>query len=50
MSRRGRPGCDYIRGWLAFCLRAYVELSQTAPEFFRPRAESATTASATGVV
>lgn len=35
VSRRGRPGCDYIRGWLAFCLRAYVELSQAAPEFFQ---------------
>ncbi|MFF1370388.1 SPASM domain-containing protein [Streptomyces virginiae] len=35
VSRRGRTGCDYIRGWLAFCLSAYVELSQTAPEFFR---------------
>jgi uncharacterized protein len=27
VARRGRPGCDYIRGWLAFCLRAYAELS-----------------------
>ncbi len=35
VARRGRPGCDYIRGWLAFCLRAYVELSESAPEFFR---------------
>ncbi|MFI8104441.1 radical SAM protein [Streptomyces sp. NPDC086023] len=34
VSRRGRPGCDYIRGWLAFCLRAYVELTQSAPDFF----------------
>ncbi|MGP4049718.1 radical SAM protein [Streptomyces sp. 2A115] len=34
VSRRGRPGCDYIRGWLAFCLRAYVELAQAAPAFF----------------
>lgn len=34
VSRRGRPGCDYIRGWLDFCLRAYVELTQAAPEFF----------------
>jgi uncharacterized protein len=22
----GRQGCDYVRGWLDFCLRAYVEL------------------------
>ncbi|MFI8497734.1 radical SAM protein [Streptomyces sp. NPDC085524] len=34
VARRGRPGCDYIRGWLDFCLRAYVELMQEAPEFF----------------
>jgi uncharacterized protein len=40
VSRRGRPGCDYIRGWLAFCLRAYIELGQTAPEFFRQTAVS----------
>ncbi|WP_331731638.1 radical SAM/SPASM domain-containing protein [Streptomyces sp. NBC_00073] len=40
VSRRGRPGCDYIRGWLAFCLRAYVELGQAAPEFFRQTAVS----------
>ncbi|MET9731055.1 radical SAM protein [Streptomyces sp. NPDC006458] len=38
VSRRGRPGCDYIRGWLAFCLRAYVELAQAAPEFFQQSA------------
>jgi uncharacterized protein len=23
---RGRPACDYIRGWLDFCLKAYVRL------------------------
>lgn len=27
VSRRGRPGCDYIRGWIEFCISAYVELS-----------------------
>jgi hypothetical protein len=26
VKARGRVGCDYIRGWLAFCLKAYVEL------------------------
>jgi uncharacterized protein len=31
---RGRPGCDYIRGWLQFCLRAYVELLDSRPEYF----------------
>ncbi|MEO3870915.1 radical SAM protein [Nonomuraea sp. B12E4] len=35
VSSRGRPGCDYIRGWLAFCLRAYVELAQAVPGYFR---------------
>ena len=34
VSRRGRPGCDYIRGWLEFCLRAYVEVSAARPELF----------------
>ena len=24
---RGRPACDYIRGWLHYCLRAYLRLS-----------------------
>jgi uncharacterized protein len=32
VAKRGRPGCDYIRGWLEFCLRAYVELSTVRPE------------------
>ncbi|MEQ8967716.1 MAG: radical SAM protein [Azospirillaceae bacterium] len=34
VSRRGRLGCDYIRGWLAFCLSAYAELSQARPDYF----------------
>jgi uncharacterized protein len=34
VSRRGRVGCDYIRGWLDFCLRAYVELMAVRPEYF----------------
>lgn len=25
--RRGRPACDYIRGWLHFCLQAYLRMS-----------------------
>ncbi|MEK7400792.1 MAG: radical SAM protein [Gemmatimonadota bacterium] len=33
--RRGRPACDYIRGWLHYCLGAYLRLSSvglgTAP-------------------
>ena len=26
VKARGRVACDYIRGWLEFCLKAYVEL------------------------
>ena len=25
--RRGRPACDYIRGWLHFCLQIYLRMS-----------------------
>lgn len=35
VAARGRPGCDYIRGWLDFCLAAYVELAEAAPDYFR---------------
>lgn len=31
VSRRGRVSCDYIRGWLEFCLGAYAELSSALP-------------------
>jgi uncharacterized protein len=31
---RGRPACDYIRGWLDFCLRAYVVLLDAKPAYF----------------
>ncbi len=30
VKARGRLACDYIRGWLEFCLCAYVELSNEA--------------------
>ncbi len=30
--RRGRPACDYIRGWLHYCLEAYLRLSSALPE------------------
>ncbi|MGW7455484.1 radical SAM protein [Streptomyces sp. NPDC054787] len=51
VSRRGRPACDYIRGWLAFCLRAYVEISQAAPEFFQlPPEPAVAPAGVTGVI
>jgi uncharacterized protein len=31
---RGRPACDYIRGWLHYCLQAYVTLSERVPALF----------------
>lgn len=32
--KRGRPACEYIRGWLAYCFKAYVRLGQTCPQYF----------------
>ena len=31
---RGRPACDYIRGWLHWCLGAYGRLSTARPDWF----------------
>jgi uncharacterized protein len=31
---RGRPACDYIRGWLHYCLEAYARLSARRPDWF----------------
>lgn len=31
---RGRPACDYIRGWLHFCLQTYVNLLEKCPDYF----------------
>jgi uncharacterized protein len=31
---RGRPACDYIRGWLHYCLEAYARLSTRRPDWF----------------
>ncbi|NEQ42951.1 MAG: radical SAM protein [Leptolyngbya sp. SIOISBB] len=31
---RGRPACDYIRGWLHFCLQTYVHLLERRPDYF----------------
>lgn len=31
---RGRPACDYIRGWLNFCLQTYVNLLHTRASYF----------------
>jgi uncharacterized protein len=32
--RRGRPACDYIRGWLQYCMTAYLRLSRQRPDWF----------------
>jgi uncharacterized protein len=31
---RGRPACEFIRGWLHYCLTAYANLIEQRPEFF----------------
>jgi uncharacterized protein len=47
VKKRGRVGCDYIRGWLDFCLRAYIELSSQRPEYFVMSNQGAGISSAT---
>ena len=32
--KRGRPACDYIRGWLHYCLSAYSSLVSARPDYF----------------
>ncbi|WNG47563.1 SPASM domain-containing protein [Archangium minus] len=32
--QRGRPACDYIRGWLHYCLGAYSRLVARRPDYF----------------
>jgi uncharacterized protein len=31
---RGRPACEYIRGWLHYCLTAYLRLLRQRPDWF----------------
>jgi uncharacterized protein len=31
---RGRSACDFIRGWLHYCLSAYVNVMEERPDFF----------------
>jgi uncharacterized protein len=31
---RGRPACDYIRGWLHYVLQAYIRILQVRPDYF----------------
>jgi uncharacterized protein len=33
--KRGRPACDYIRGWLNYCLGLYTELLQAQPDMLK---------------
>jgi uncharacterized protein len=35
--RRGRPACDFIRGWLDYCLGAYVRLVDPCAWWFEGR-------------
>ena len=32
--KRGRPACNYIRGWLHYCLQAYIRLLEKRPDYF----------------
>lgn len=32
--KRGRHACDYIRGWLHYCLGAYTRLLKKRPDYF----------------
>lgn len=34
VARRGRVHCDYVRGWLSWCLSAYAEMSERASGYF----------------
>ncbi len=36
--KRGRPACDYIRGWLHYVLQAYTRILDQRPDFFYPAA------------
>jgi uncharacterized protein len=31
---RGRPACDYIRGWLHYVLQAYIRIQNVRPDYF----------------
>lgn len=39
---RGRPACDYIRGWLEYALGAYIRISAARPDMFATRVISGT--------
>jgi uncharacterized protein len=33
-SARTKASCDFVRGWLQFCLQAYCELTDARPDYF----------------
>jgi uncharacterized protein len=37
---RGRPACDFIRGWLHYCLVTYVNVMEQQPDYFSSEARS----------
>jgi uncharacterized protein len=37
-STRTQASCDFIRGWLQFCLGAYCELAEARPDYFNQAA------------
>ena len=39
VAYRGRPACDYIRGWLHYCLEAYIRILERKPSFFGAQGE-----------
>jgi uncharacterized protein len=36
--KRGRPACDYVRGWLSYAISAYTTLLSERPDWFDDRA------------
>jgi uncharacterized protein len=38
---RGRAACDYIRGWLHYCLQAYTRLLAARPDYFFSKSDEA---------
>ncbi|MGB0507621.1 MAG: SPASM domain-containing protein [Pikeienuella sp.] len=33
-DHRSRQHCDYVRGWLSFCIASYAELCAQVPDYF----------------
>jgi len=45
VAAAGRDGCDYVRGWLEFCLATYGDLAEERPDLFADALSSGTRAS-----